>query len=114
MRACLPDWVPFGEENSTDFTKCIKAFSSFRMTWQQAEETCSHLDGSHLVSISTSDEAKWLNIVVCFFSIFIDTGDKMPYTYTTTYRIQKQQNSKTGHKKYCYKNAVKAKVCNTA
>ncbi|MCP9258603.1 Macrophage mannose receptor 1 [Dirofilaria immitis] len=59
--SCHNGWVPFASIGSAKYTHCLKVLTVFRMTWQQAEESCRQVgkDG-HLVSIQTLEQIGWL------------------------------------------------------
>ncbi|VDM37083.1 unnamed protein product [Toxocara canis] len=62
--SCHPEWMPFSNDSSSPFTHCIKVFMTFRMTWQQAEESCTHFSGAHLISLNDAQHLQWINTAV--------------------------------------------------
>uniref|UniRef100_A0A915ASP4 C-type lectin domain-containing protein n=2 Tax=Parascaris univalens TaxID=6257 RepID=A0A915ASP4_PARUN len=64
MTSCHPGWSPFADDLSGTFTHCIKVFMTYRMTWQQAEESCTHFNGAHLISLKDAQNVLWMSNAV--------------------------------------------------
>lgn len=63
--SCHNGWIPYAPTGSTKYTYCLKILTVFRMTWQQAEESCRQVGkDAHLVSIQTIEQIGWLTEAV--------------------------------------------------
>ncbi|EJW75679.1 hypothetical protein WUBG_13420 [Wuchereria bancrofti] len=63
--SCHNGWVPYASTGSVKYTHCLKILTVFRMTWQQAEESCRQVGkDAHLVSIETMEQISWLTEAV--------------------------------------------------
>uniref|UniRef100_A0A9J2PEF5 C-type lectin domain-containing protein n=1 Tax=Ascaris lumbricoides TaxID=6252 RepID=A0A9J2PEF5_ASCLU len=62
--SCHPGWSPLADDLSGTFTHCIKVFMTYRMTWQQAEESCTHFSGAHLISLKDAQSVLWMSNAV--------------------------------------------------
>uniref|UniRef100_A0A914UPP9 C-type lectin domain-containing protein n=1 Tax=Plectus sambesii TaxID=2011161 RepID=A0A914UPP9_9BILA len=56
--ACLMGWTKLAMPEEANFEYCVRIFSNLHMTFVQAEETCSHYSGAHLLSIQNEQELK--------------------------------------------------------
>ncbi|VDN20767.1 unnamed protein product [Gongylonema pulchrum] len=63
--SCHSGWAPFAASGASKYTHCLKVFATFRMSWQQAEESCTQFgNNAHLLSIQNADQIAWLTDLV--------------------------------------------------
>jgi hypothetical protein len=64
VSSCAMGWKALASPDDDNYEYCVRIFSNLRMTWIQAEETCTHYSNAHLASFNSDRQLQYLDAIV--------------------------------------------------